>query len=302
MRRVRPGLRRVLRWALIFLVAVLVGLYFVLPITVGVAAVWPAKAEVGAPPAGFENITLITDDDVTLSAWTIPPANGAAILLLHGAGGSREDLRPFAEMLARRGYGVLALDLRGHGASGGSTNRLGWQGTSDVGAAMAYLQSQPDVQRIGGLGPSMGAEVLLGAASAYPALTAVVADGATRRSMDELLALPSERPLFRNFTARVMYAAVRILSGDDPPPPLLDSMIAAKSTVFLLIAGGAEALEVDFNTLFAQTLGDRATLWVVPGAPHTGAFERNREAYAAAVLAFFDEALIGESATEPDDR
>ena len=44
-------------------------------------------------------------------------------------------------------------------------------------------------------------------------MTAIVADGATRRSVDELLALPSERPLVRNFTARVMYAAVRILMG-----------------------------------------------------------------------------------------
>jgi dienelactone hydrolase len=302
MRRIRPSLRRALRWIGIFLIALPIGLYFVLPIAVGIAAVWPAESDVGAPPVGFEAISLDTVDGVTLSAWYLPPANGAAILLLHGAGGSRETLRPYAEILARRGYGVLALDLRGHGTSGGVTNRLGWQGNSDVGASLAYLQAQPDVQRIGGLGLSMGAEVLLGAASANPAITAIVADGATRRSVDELLALPSERPLVRNFTARVMYAAVRILSGDDPPPPLQDSMIAAKSTDFLLIAGGAEGLEVDFNTLFAQSLGDRATLWVVPDAPHTGGFERDREAYAARVLAFFDEVLVGESANEPNDR
>ena len=51
----------------------------------------------------------------------------------------------------------------------------------------------------------------------------IAADGATTRSLDELLALPSERPLVRNFTARVMYAAVQILSGETPPVPLLDS-------------------------------------------------------------------------------
>ncbi len=173
----------------------------------------------------------------------LPAAFGiAAIILLHGAGGSREAMRPVADMLRRHGYGVLALDQRGHGSSGGATNRLGWQGTIDVGAAVDYLQDRGGVKAIGGLGWSMGGEVLLGAAADYPAIKAIVAVGAWRRSTGELLALPSERPLVRNFTARVMYATVQLLSGDRPPKPLLDSMVAAGSTAFLLIAGGAKSL------------------------------------------------------------
>lgn len=284
--------RRVFRGIAAILFAAAIGLYVVLPVGMGAAAVWPAGTEVGAPPAGFEAISLVTGDGVTLSAWYLPPANGAAILLLHGAGGSREGVRPLAEMLVRRGYGVLALDLRGHGASGGATNRLGWQGSADVGAALAYLQSRPEVQRIGGLGLSMGGEVLLGAASEYPALAAIVADGATRRSTDELLALPAERPLYRNFTARVMYATVQLLSRDVTPKPLLDSMVEAEATAFLLIAGGAEPLEVAFNQHFAATIGDRATLWIAPDAPHTGAFDRYPDEFERRVIEFFDRKLV----------
>jgi len=126
-------------------------------------------------------------------------------------------------MLRRHGYGVLALDLSGHGASEGVSNRLGWHGTRDVGAAIAYLRGRTEVKRIGGLGLSLGGEVLLGAASEYPELKAIVADGATQRCVAELLALPSERPLYRNWTARVMYTVVQLLSGQEPPRPLLDS-------------------------------------------------------------------------------
>jgi dienelactone hydrolase len=285
-----------LRWIVGLAIAASVGLYLVLPIGFGISVVFPYKESVGAPPDGFEVITLKTDDAVALAGWYAPPANGAAIILIHGAGGSREQLRPFADMLARHGYGVLALDLRGHGSSQGATNRFGWLGARDVGAAIHYLQARDEVKRIGGLGLSLGGETLLGAASDYPALAAIVADGATKRSLEELLALPSERPLYRNFTARVMYAAVQVFSGEAPPKPLLHSMVGAESTAFLLIAGGGDDMEVDFNELFAETVGERAILWIAPGAPHTGGFNLYPDEYEQRVTAFFDAVLLGNSA------
>lgn len=289
--------KRALRWIVILFVVGIVGLYVVLPVGAGIAAVIPYKESVGAPPDGFESITLTTDDGVTLAGWYAPPTNGAAIILAHGAGDSRESVRDHAVMLASHGYGVLALDLRGHGKSKGTTNRLGWQGTQDIGAAVAYVQARDEVESIGGLGLSMGAEVLLGAASTYPALRGIVADGATHRSLAELRALPSERPLIRNFVSRVMFATVQVLTGDDPPtPPLLESMTAAESTSFLLIAGGSVVQEVKYNELFAETVGARADLWIAPNAAHTGAFKRVPDEYEQRVIAFFDAALLPVSA------
>ena len=287
-----PTRRRALRWIVVLILVVIALLYLVVPAVFGVYVVFPYKESVGAPPEGFSEVSLTAEDGVRLAAWYAPPANGVAILLLHGAGGSREGVRGHAAMLREHGYGVLALDLRGHGESGGRTNRFGWRGTRDVRAAAAYLQEQPEVTAVGGLGLSLGGEVLLGAASGVPALRAIVADGATQRSLDELRALPSERPLLRNFTARVMFATVQLLSGDDPPsPPLLASMTQAEGTAFLLIAAGSDAQEVDFNTLFAETVGARATLWVAPDASHTGAFKRYPDEYERRVTGFFDAVL-----------
>jgi pimeloyl-ACP methyl ester carboxylesterase len=278
------------RLALIIALA-LFALYILLPAGFGLAVTLPASRTVGPPPEGFEAVSFETSDGVTLAGWYMPPANGAVIVLLHGAGGSREDTLPYAGMLARHGYGVLAVDQRGHGASGGKTNQLGWQGTKDVGAAIQYLQSRPEVERIGGLGISMGGEALLGAASSYPQLTAIAADGASRRSVPELLALPSERPLLRNFTTRVMYGTAQLLSGEHPPLPLLESMQAAQKTHFLLIAAGANELEMAFNELFAKTLGERVDLWVAPATQHTQAFKNYPQEYEKRLVRFFDENL-----------
>jgi uncharacterized protein len=272
----------------LFILAAVVLLYLVLPASVGIFALLPGRAAVGPAPQGYTDVTLQTEDGVALQAWYRPGTNGRAIILAHGAGASRESLRPYADLLARHGYGVLAVDLRGHGASEGNTNRLGWQGTRDIGAAVNFLAKHSDVQFIGGLGISMGAEALLGAASSYPAVSAIVADGATRRSTEELLALESERSLVRNFTAQVMYATVRLFSGEAAPHPLLDSMLEASSTQFLLIAGGSNKLEVAFNELFSSVLGARAALWIAPGTEHTGALARYPAEYEQRVTEFFD--------------
>jgi dienelactone hydrolase len=291
-------LQRLAKWIAISIGVLILLLYIGLPVGMGIYTLLPIRSTVYSTPVGFEDVTLRTEDGVQLQGWyhrpgNSAPVNGAAIILLHGAGGSREAVRSYAGMLAGEGYGVLAVDLRGHGGSDGKTNRLGWQGTRDIGAAVDFLQGRQEVRAIGGLGISMGGEALLGAADRYPQIRAIAADGATRRSTAELLALESERPLVRNFTARVMFAAVRLFGGEAAPEPLLDAMLASGDTQFLLIAAGDNAQESAFNQLFAQTLGSRASLWIVPNASHTAAFSMYPEEYRERLTAFFQEALNG---------
>jgi len=280
---------RILGWCLL---GIVLAVYVGLPVAMAVAATWPARAEVGTPPAGFSAVSFQTADGVTLNAWYAPSRNGATVIVAHGAGGSRSSVKGIATMLAKHDYGVLSLDLRGHGTSEGRTNRFGWAGTRDVQAAVDFLTAQDPETRIGAVGSSMGGEVLLGASAECPTMTAIVADGATRRSVDELLALPAERGIIHNFTARVMFLAVRLLSSDDPPTPLLAEMQRAAATSYLLIAAGNNKREVAFNEVFAETLGERATLWIVPGVGHTGALARYPAEYEQRVIDFLDERLL----------
>ena len=286
---------RMLRWFLILILVGLVTVYLIMPIGFGIAAVLPGGSPVGTPPVGFETISLTTTDGLTLQAWYHAPTNGAVIVLVHGSCDSREGIRAYAELLALHGYGVLAPDLRGHGASEGRTNRFGWQGTADVGAAVAFLNTQADVKSIGALGVSLGGEILLGAASTYPELRAIVAEGATHRCLAEVMALDSERPLVRNFVKRVVFATVGVLTGETAPYPLLDSMQATAITQFYLIAGGSMPQEIAYNSLFATTLGERAELWIAPETMHIGAFSRYPQEYEQRVVGFFDAVLLASS-------
>src|SRR5688572_1018506 len=65
----------------------------------------------------FQNVELITEDNVRLSAWYTPPKNGAVILVAHGYGDKRDE--NFHILFASHGYGVIAWDFRAHGQSEG---------------------------------------------------------------------------------------------------------------------------------------------------------------------------------------
>jgi alpha-beta hydrolase superfamily lysophospholipase len=120
-----------------------------------------------SPRAASQRVTFRTDDGVAIAAtWHDPDVRpAAAVILVHMLHRTRRDWDAVASRLADEGIGALAIDLRGHGDSGGSVrgDDDGGYGSMvrDVSAARRYLASRGDVQgaRIGILGASVGANL-----------------------------------------------------------------------------------------------------------------------------------------------
>ncbi|HET8951420.1 MAG TPA: alpha/beta fold hydrolase, partial [Solirubrobacteraceae bacterium] len=146
--------------------------------------------------------------------------NGAGVLVDHGSGGSRERVAAHVRMLARHGYGVLALDNPGNGESEGHSSGLGSNAQPAIDAAVHWLARRPDVdpRRIAAFGTSLGAEVLLEAAAREPKLRAVVADGPTRPTDGDRVSDPT---LLERAFGTVSMQAVRAISGTREPPSLI---------------------------------------------------------------------------------
>jgi pimeloyl-ACP methyl ester carboxylesterase len=258
----------------------------------GVVTSFRQTTKTQVAPEGFETVQLTADDGVTLSAWSSPSQNGAAVILVHGSGGSLESLRGYADMLAGHGYGVLALGLRGHGGSGGGGNALGWECGKDVAAAVNYVSGQNGVNAIGALGLSLGGEVLLSACSDLPQLKAVVSEGATHHTIGDYLSLPTNQSLLRSWTTRVMYFSAGLFTGQQPPETTItESIKNAHDTRFLFIAAENVGDEIDYNTMFNEETQGRSELWAVPDAGHTQGFALYPDEYESRVIAFFDETL-----------
>ena len=292
------------RWAnrIIAIVGVaLLAIVLVIPLSVGVAWTHKYREPIGDPPSAFEPVSFTAADGVELSGWYSPSENRAAVILVHGGGGDRTGALRHAELLARHGYGALVYDSRGRGESEGTPNALGWEWEKDVEGALAYLASRPDVDRdrIGAIGLSTGADVVVEVAAERRELKAVVAEGASVRSFADYrnagldaLAPPS----------LTLMTAVRVLSGSAPGRPLKDLVGEISPTPLFLIAAGRGATgpgggESGLARMYAEAAREPVELWRLPAGRHTAAIREEPAEYERRVVGLFDQALLTDAGT-----
>ncbi len=118
---------------------------------------------------------------MSLAATWYEPASrpGPAVILVHMLHRSRRDWDGVAARLASDGIGALALDLRGHGESGGAGAGGGEPDYAsmvlDVKAARRHLAARADVQqaRVGLAGASIGANLAALEAAGDPSVASL---------------------------------------------------------------------------------------------------------------------------------
>lgn len=143
--------------------------------------IMPHHSQPYQTPAAFdlpyEDVQLTASDGIELTAWYVPPPEGSSttLIYLHGIGSNRGHLLDLADKLYDDGYGGLFLDIRGHGDSESVQRTMGVTEVRDVQAAADYLLQQPEVTRLGVIGPSYGASLAILSAAAVPELESVVA-------------------------------------------------------------------------------------------------------------------------------
>jgi uncharacterized protein len=287
----KPGRLRWYRRAGLALAAVLGAYWVVAPLAMAIAATHRPRQTVAPAALGrpYEHVTLRTSDGLRLAGWYARSRNGAAVISYP----TRKGKLPHARMLVRHGYGVLLLDARGYDGSDGASNVFGWGETKDIDAAVAWLRRQPDVHggKVGGIGFSVGGEMMLEAAAHSPQLRAVVSEGAGIRSIREEL-LYGARSIPALPTQLVQTAALAVLSGTRPPPSLEDLVHEiAPRPVFLIFAEHGVGGE-DLNKDYYRAAGEPKRLWRVDGAGHTGGYHADPRGYERRVVGFFDRALL----------
>jgi dienelactone hydrolase len=281
------------RRALLGLAGVLVAASVVVPIGLGYATTHIGRAVVPPNHLGVpsEDVTFTTSDGLELHGWYVPSRNGAAVIAFPGRNGPQSQTR----MLARHGYGVLLFDRRGEGESDGEPNSWGWGGEADIKAAIAYLHHRPDVDagRIGGIGLSVGGEMMIEAAAETDDLAAVVSEGAGARSTTE--DMDQDDPALEKWTlgltmSAAKTAAIAVFSNHSPPANLKD-LAARIEQPLLLIAAPVKGVGERLNRGYAKAAGESATLWEIPESTHVGGLAARPAEYERRVVGFFDRAL-----------
>lgn len=133
----------------------------------------------------FENLRFKVVDQHThrplnLAAWWIPApehaVQGRCVILVHGYADAKVGAIAWAPIFHELGYHVLAIDLRGHGESGGKATTAGYFERHDLNQVIDQLRQQYPKQT-GSLvlfGISMGAAVVAATAAMREDLSAVI--------------------------------------------------------------------------------------------------------------------------------
>ncbi|MFF4348696.1 alpha/beta fold hydrolase [Streptomyces sp. NPDC001530] len=137
---------------------------------------WTAVASDDTPPVHRADRVMAMGGGVRIdTSYFTAGASSArrpAVLLGHGFGGSKQDVRDEAEKLARDGYAVLTWSARGFGRSTGKIGLNDPRGeVADVSKLIDWLAKRPEVQldksgdpRVGVTGASYGGAISLLAA------------------------------------------------------------------------------------------------------------------------------------------
>jgi hypothetical protein len=290
--RSRKGGSRVRRYVRRAFLAVgfLLALFLLLfPIASTYVYTHSARAYVPTPALGapHEDVAFTTGDGLRLKGWYVPSENGATVIVFPGRRGPQKP----AKLLVEHGYGVLLFDRRGEGESEGDPNALGWAGARDLHAALAYLRGRPEVddERIGGLGLSVGGEMMLQAAAETDGLKAVVSEGAGVRSVRDAADSTGTERWTTTPVWSLTTVGTALFASDLPPRALADLSAEVSEPALFIYATPGQGGENLTPTYYEAAQGPKE-LWPAPGG-HTGAIDAAPEEYERRVVGFFDRTL-----------
>jgi pimeloyl-ACP methyl ester carboxylesterase len=251
----------------------------------------PDRRAVGHVELGraAQTVTLPGAHRLTLRGWYLPSRNGAAVLVLHGTGSNRTGVAAHARLLARHGYGVLLVDMAGHGESDGRSTSLPWKLDDSLDAALDWLHRRSDVDpgRIAVLGVSLGGETALQLAARRHDVRAVVAEGTIGSTFADARAAGEDAATVGQIGGLAIVTAV--LSGEAPTSD--EQLVRRIAPRPLLLISSGRGLEAAADRAFARAGGPSTSLWNLAQASHASGLATAPGPYERRVIAFLGRAL-----------
>jgi dipeptidyl aminopeptidase/acylaminoacyl peptidase len=191
-----------------------------------------------------------------------------------------------ARFLLRAGYSVLTPDARGHGASGGKYVTYGVLEADDVRRWADWLTARPGVERLYGLGVSMGAAVLLQSLRVERRFRAAVAESPFTTFEEIAYDRLGSRLYWPVVNAGFGYARLRFGVNLWRASPM--SAVRETAVPVLLIHGERDSNIAIRHSRALHAANPRATrLWAVAGAEHVQALSVAGERYGREVTGWF---------------
>lgn len=236
----------------------------------------------------FQDITLQTEDRLTIYGTYIPSQNGQVILMLHGHSGNRFYLLAHSDYLIEAGYGILSIDFRNHGDSDGDRTSMGLHELKDAHSAYDFLKSQEDIENIIIFGHSMGGAI------ATRLMVDVDAHGLIiDASFADFPSTVSAGVVKRGFPDRpvttILLTMYSLLSGADfDMIHPLEHMKQIDTPVLILHGTLDPVIPLDHAYQLAEA-NPLSQLEIFDGGEHSNLYELDPERYQTAILSYLNQ-------------
>jgi pimeloyl-ACP methyl ester carboxylesterase len=243
---------------------------------------------------GLREVSFVTVEGARIAGWYAPSRNRAAVLLLHGANADRASVLPELRVLSEAGFGALAYDSPGYGASEG---RIQW-GRTEVKAMIAgieWLSRRADVdpQRIGGVGFSMGGLIMVQGAARDQRVRAVAFLSAPIDAVEQARWDRQQLPwgALSDLGAQLAISQYRDPEAAVWAPQDAIARIAPRP---VFIAGGNADDDVPLRVTQGtfEHAREPKELWIIPGAGHGHYTEVAPAEFRRRLVDFFSHALL----------
>jgi alpha-beta hydrolase superfamily lysophospholipase len=244
-----------------------------------------------------ENFTVHAPDGVELHGLRVRPStpNADWVLLFHGVSDNRTGNLGQTEFLLRHGYGLVMMDSRAHGESGGAIATYGWKERYDTIAIADALYATKHVRHLYALGVSMGAAIALQSAAVEPRIEAVVAEDPFanfREAAYDYAGLHFSPLLGKTLFRPAVITGMRSLQkegGFNPNDVSPETAVAIRPFAVLLICGTRDhTLPCRHAERIYTAARGRKELWIVQGAEHASALGLEPAEYERRVIAFLE--------------
>src|ERR1700716_2150641 len=241
--------------------------------------------------ADSEEVELVTADGISFGAWLFrQPGSPQTVIVSGGHKGQRTGSLGISAALWRKGFNVILYSYRGMPGSDRAPITFGIKEVLELQAVIAFARKRIPHARIGLLGYSMGAVVSLLGAAGEPGVEALVLDSPFSDLRTELIEnvrhrghVPG-RP-FVWLAGLMLRARSGIRLNDCNPLGVLSSL---EPRPLFFIHGGADVLtSVNHSRRLYDAYRGPREIWIVQGAPHTGAYFADRPLYVERVAGFF---------------
>jgi len=241
--------------------------------------------------ADYEEVELVTADGLNFGAWLFrQPGSPQTVIVSGGHKGQRQGSLGISAALWRKGFNVILYSYRGMPGSDRAPITFGIMEVLELQAVIAFARKRIANARIGLLGYSMGAVVSLLGAAGEPGVQALVLDSPfsdLRALLIENVRRATKLPgsPFVWLADCMLWLRTRSWMSECSPREVLSSLEPRPQ---FFIHGGADAItSVNHSRRLYDAYRGPREIWIVQGAPHTGAYFADRPLYVERVAGFF---------------